>query len=287
MDRTVTLRDGGVVPLLMPHADFVHLRVHSAYSLSEGAIKADRIAALAADAGDAGGGDHRHRQPVRRAGVQPGLRGAAACSRSSAARSRSRAHDNPRLPPDPLVLLAQDATGLANLQRLSSAGFLETEPGLKPQLALDRIAEHAERPDPAHRRQRRSDRAAARRRPEARGRSVCWRALAEAFPDRTAMELHRHGRPVERAIEPGLIALADAARRAAGRHQRVLLRRARDARGARCAALHRRGPPAGRDRAPARDAGALVQAGARRCARCSPTCRKPATTRSRSRGAAR
>ena len=31
----------------MPHADFVHLRIHSAYSLSEGAIKADKIAALA------------------------------------------------------------------------------------------------------------------------------------------------------------------------------------------------------------------------------------------------
>ncbi|MGH7212866.1 MAG: PHP domain-containing protein, partial [Acetobacteraceae bacterium] len=31
----------------MPHADFVHLRVHSAYSLSEGAIKAEQIAALA------------------------------------------------------------------------------------------------------------------------------------------------------------------------------------------------------------------------------------------------
>ncbi len=35
----------------MPHADFVHLRVHSSYSLSEGAIKADKIAALARDAG--------------------------------------------------------------------------------------------------------------------------------------------------------------------------------------------------------------------------------------------
>lgn len=32
----------------MPHADFVHLRVHSAYSLSEGAIKADKLAGLAA-----------------------------------------------------------------------------------------------------------------------------------------------------------------------------------------------------------------------------------------------
>ena len=35
----------------MPHADFVHLRVHSSYSLSEGAIKADKIPALAHEAG--------------------------------------------------------------------------------------------------------------------------------------------------------------------------------------------------------------------------------------------
>ena len=32
----------------MPHADFVHLRVHTAYSLSEGAIKLDALAALCA-----------------------------------------------------------------------------------------------------------------------------------------------------------------------------------------------------------------------------------------------
>ena len=31
----------------MPHADFVHLRVHSAYSLSQGAIRVPEIAALA------------------------------------------------------------------------------------------------------------------------------------------------------------------------------------------------------------------------------------------------
>ena len=34
----------------MPHAAFIHLRVHSSYSLSEGAIKADKIAQLAKDA---------------------------------------------------------------------------------------------------------------------------------------------------------------------------------------------------------------------------------------------
>ena len=31
----------------MPHADFVHLRVHSAYSLAEGAIKLKALVALA------------------------------------------------------------------------------------------------------------------------------------------------------------------------------------------------------------------------------------------------
>ena len=31
----------------MPHADFVHLRVHSAYSLSEGAIKIKKLVELA------------------------------------------------------------------------------------------------------------------------------------------------------------------------------------------------------------------------------------------------
>ncbi len=36
------------------------------------------------------------------------------------------------------------------------------------------------------------------------------RRLAEAFPDRTVVELHRHGTDTDRAIEPGLIALADA-----------------------------------------------------------------------------
>ena len=34
----------------MPHADFVHLRAHSAYSLSEGAIKVDKLPALAREA---------------------------------------------------------------------------------------------------------------------------------------------------------------------------------------------------------------------------------------------
>src|SRR6185437_247594 len=126
----------------MSHADFVHLRVHSAFSLSEGAIKVDKIAALARDAGmpavaitDTGNlfGALEFSQYCTGKGVQPIIGCQIALTRA----------DNARLPPDPLVLLAQDATGLANLQRLSSLGFLDTDPSLKPQLAFAQIAEHA------------------------------------------------------------------------------------------------------------------------------------------------
>ena len=126
----------------MPHADFVHLRVHSAYSLSEGAIKTEKIAALARDA----------RMPAVAITDTANLFGALEFSQACAAKGVQpiigcqialARTDNPRLPPDPLVLLAQDAAGLANLQRLSSLGFLDTDPGLKPQLPLDVIAAHA------------------------------------------------------------------------------------------------------------------------------------------------
>src|SRR5579872_1847690 len=126
----------------MPHTDFVHLRVHSAYSLSEGAIKAEKIPALAREASmpavaitDTANlfGALEFSQACTAKGVQPIIGCQIALARG----------DNTRLPPDPIVLLAQDATGLANLQRLSSAGFLDTDPGLKPQLAVDTIAAHA------------------------------------------------------------------------------------------------------------------------------------------------
>ena len=192
----------------MPHADFVHLHVHSSYSLSEGAIKAEKIAALARDAAmpavaitDTANlfGALEFSQACVAKGVQPIIGCRIALSRA----------DAPRLPPDPLVLLAQTAAGFANLQYLSSVGFLETEPGLKPQVTLTQLADHAGglflltggTLGPIARL------LADGRQPDA---EALLAALLEAFPDRLAMELHRHGVPAERAIEPGLIALADA-----------------------------------------------------------------------------
>ena len=191
----------------MPHADFVHLRCHSSYSLSEGAIKADKLASLARDAtmpavglADTANlfGALEFSQACAGKGVQPIVGCQIQLTRA----------DNPALPPDPVVLLAQSAEGFANLQRLSSIGFLETEPHLRPQLALDRICTHAEglilltggTLGPIARLLAEGQKNEA---------EALLARLAEAFADRVVMELHRHGLPVEKAIEPGLVALAD------------------------------------------------------------------------------
>src|ERR1700759_2931353 len=120
----------------MSHADFVHLRVHSAYSLSEGAIKADKIPALALEANmpavaitDSGNlfGALEFSQACAGKGVQPIVGCQISLTRA----------DNPLLAPDPVVLLAQDAVGLANLRALSSAGFIESDPAA-PHVPIER-----------------------------------------------------------------------------------------------------------------------------------------------------
>ncbi len=194
----------------MPHADFVHLRVHSSYSLSEGAIKADKIASLARDAGmpavaiaDTANmfGALEFSQACAAKGVQPIIGCQIALTRA----------DNPMLPPDPVVLLAQNSAGFANLQRLSSLGFMESDPGTKPQMLPDKLFAHAEglilltggTLGPLGRLLAEGQKAAA---------EALLARIAEAFPDRVMVELHRHGVAIEQTIEPGLILLADAAR---------------------------------------------------------------------------
>ncbi len=188
---------------------FVHLRVHSAYSLSEGAIRPDKIAALAkADAMPAVAiadtanlfGALEFSQYCVGQGVQPIVGCQISLTRA----------DNPALAPDPVVVLAQDDVGFANLRILSSTGFLESDPAA-PQLPLARLLDHAAGLILLT---GGTGGAVARllaegRQPEA---EALLAQLAEAFPDRCMVELHRHGLAIERAVEPGLIALADARR---------------------------------------------------------------------------
>ncbi len=186
------------------HLSFVHLRNHSAYSLSEGAIRVDALPALARQAGmpavaitDSGNlfGALEFSHYCAAKGVQPIVGCQVSIERGA------------RLAPDPVVLLAQDAVGLANLQFLSSQGFIEGDPA-EPALPLQAMLERAEglillaggTRGPIGRL------LAEGQAGEAEGLA---RRFGEAFGDRAMMELHRHGLAVEQAVEPGMIGLAD------------------------------------------------------------------------------
>jgi DNA polymerase-3 subunit alpha len=191
----------------VPHADFVHLRVHTAYSLSEGAIKADKLPSLARADGmpavamtDSGNlfGALEFSQAAVAAGVQPII----GCQLMVV-----RAGDD-RRPVEPVVVLAQDQQGLANLRQLSSRSFLESPPGTKPQIEFDVLAEHA-----AGLFLLTGGPAGSIARLVAEGKRADAASLlarfCEAFPDRVAIELHRHGGATDRAVESVLLDLAD------------------------------------------------------------------------------
>ena len=136
----------------MPHAEFVHLRVHSAYSLSEGAIKIDQLVGLCRDGAmpaaaiaDSGNlfGALEFAQAASAAGVQPiigcqlALRPDSAApaegegSNGSGASAPGPAH---RMVTDQIVLLAQNEVGYRNLLKLVSKSFLETDAAQQPHI---------------------------------------------------------------------------------------------------------------------------------------------------------
>jgi DNA polymerase III subunit alpha len=191
----------------MSHADFVHLRVHSAYSLSQGAIRIPEIASLtqemrmpAVAITDTGNlfGALEFSQYCSGKGVQPII----GCQIGLPPRN-----DKPGTPAEPVILLAQDETGLMNLQFLSSQGFLQGDTA-EPTVTLAMLCARSEglilltggTRGPLFRMLADGQEDEAQRLLE---------QLHAAFGDRLAVELHRHGLPVERAVEPGMIALAD------------------------------------------------------------------------------
>ena len=128
----------------MAHADFVHLRVHSAYSLSEGAIRTKDLIALcrrdsmpAVAVTDSGNlfGALEFSLAARAAGLQPIIGCQIGLSREDA-----EGRNGTRPAPDPLVLLVQNETGYRNLLSLVSAAFLEGDAGEAPQISLGQLA---------------------------------------------------------------------------------------------------------------------------------------------------
>jgi DNA polymerase-3 subunit alpha len=194
---------------LMPHADFIHLRVHSAYSLSEGAIKVKDLVKLclaeampAVAVTDTGNlfGVFEFGLACAEAGVQPIVGAVLGIRRDAAAAGRG-------LPPDDLVLLVQDETGYRNLIKLVSRAYLTTEGSERPQVAL---AELAGRSDGLIAFTGGPRGAVGRLLAEGQQEAAedMLGELARLFPGRLYVELMRHGLEAEARIEPGLVDLA-------------------------------------------------------------------------------
>ena len=199
----------------MPHADFVHLRVHSAYSLSQGAVRIGKLADLcrqnampAVAITDSGNlfGALEFATTLSKAGVQPIVGCILSIRRAQPANGGSRpgAQD---AAPDQILLLAQTDPGYRNLLALVSKAFLETESHEPAQVAL---ADLGGRTDGlialtggpmgiVGRLLAEGQEGAA---------EAMLLALRDLFPGRLYVEIQRHGTEAEALTEPGLIELA-------------------------------------------------------------------------------
>ena len=193
---------------------FVHLHVHSSYSLLEGALtiarladlaKADRQPALALTDTDNMFGALEFSEKMAAAGVQPIIGTTLALDfgdSESAPRLNGHAPSRPRV-----VLLAAREEGYRNLMRLSSRAFLDTPSGESPHVKLAWLDEATDGlvvltggpggPLDLAIRAGQVEQAAAR-----------LEALLARFGHRLYVELQRHNQPEERASEAVLLDLA-------------------------------------------------------------------------------
>ncbi|MEO3431763.1 DNA polymerase III subunit alpha [Inquilinus sp. CAU 1745] len=198
----------------MPNADFIHLRVHSAYSLSEGALKVKELVKLCVEQGmpavavtDSSNlfGALEFSLAAADAGIQPITGTVLNVARPDIAGGAGRNGQKPK--PDQIVLLAQDEAGYTNLMALLSHAYLETEPGEEPHVGWEALERHATGlialsggPGGTVGRllaEGHADQAEA-----------TLLTLRDIYPGRLYVELMRHGDPVEDRIEPALVDLA-------------------------------------------------------------------------------
>ena len=130
----------------MPLADFVHLRVHTAYSLSAGAIRIEELAqrcrtermpAVAITDSRNLFGALEFATLCAEAGIQPIIGCEVALRRRE---ERGGCLGPPPAEPDRLVLLVQNETGYRNLLALVSRSFLDSEGAAEPAVGLADLA---------------------------------------------------------------------------------------------------------------------------------------------------
>ncbi len=189
---------------------FVHLRVRSAYSLLEGAIKADKVSGLAKAAEmpavaltDRANlyGALEFSVTSKDAGVQPII----GCALPVTGIGGGQTERWAKIPT--IVLLAQSEQGYLNLSELSSLCYLEADGSEDVSVPWSKVAEHSEGlillsggvdgpVDPL---------LAAGKVPEGK---AALAEMARVFGDRFYVELQRHGLPAQAAAEGELVAFA-------------------------------------------------------------------------------
>jgi DNA polymerase-3 subunit alpha len=193
---------------------FVHLHVHSSYSLLEGALPIAKLAALASEdrqpalaLTDTGNlfGALEFSEKMAEKGVQPIVGCALAVDFGDEPPARMGVAP---LPLPRIVLLAATEAGYLNLMTLTSRSFMESADVEEPQVKFEWLSQYAgglialtggpsgpidrvcvDKPDLANARLTR---------------------LKEIYGDRLYLELQRHHLAQERRTEPQLLALADA-----------------------------------------------------------------------------
>ena len=202
----------------MAHADFVHLRVHTAYSLLEGAIRVPELVGLARQHGmpavamtDTNNlfGAMDFSAACAAAGIQPivGCQLSVFDEDARPGRGEGNGRGNGASPSRALVVLVQNEAGYQNLLRLLKLAYLDGEEATDPRIPLAALGRNGE------------GLLALTGGPRGLiGRSLAegrvdeaeatLRRLVEAFPNRLYVELQRHGLDSEGPIENGLIELA-------------------------------------------------------------------------------
>ena len=193
-------------------AAFVHLRVKSAYSLLEGAVRPKELADLARDAGTPAAavtdsnnlfGVYEIAETLTKAGIQPII--GALLSVEFA--PRSPLQTGSRKKPPHVPLLVQNDAGYQNLTKLLSSAYLDVEVGDWPHVKAEKLFAHSEGlialtggpGGPLNQLLLEGQKDAA---------GALLEKFAAAFPDRLYVELQRHDLPEERATEDGLLDLA-------------------------------------------------------------------------------
>lgn len=194
----------------MSYADFVHLRVHTAYSLSEGAIRNKELASLCRDQAmpavamtDTNNiyGAFEFSGGLSSAGVQPII----GCQLSV---SRVDGNDGGvAQSPDQLVLLVQNTEGYHNLLKLVGKAYMDSEDVAEPQVSLESIYAHAGGLIALTGGIKGS---IGRLLVDGQGEAAegVVTAMAEAFAGRLYMEIQRHGLPDEKKVEAALVDMA-------------------------------------------------------------------------------